>query len=206
MPFSFSPIIKGVLEAAGEKKIMIAQGLGKKSFMDALSFLNVPTVSKKVIFQELPFLDQHEWDAMIKDCSILFVRGEESLSRACLSGIPFVWQAYVQSENYHLVKMNALLSKIKPHFSQEDFKIIEDLWKDFNYQYCVSSLNSEVDKTASKVSFSRDQEKKIYEHCTLFIKKSSSLAEGFRSFAISLRKNGDLCNNLMTFINKNCII
>ena len=68
----------------------------------------------------------------MQSCSILVIRGEESMARACLSGIPFVWNAYPQSEEYQLVKVQALLEKMRPYFSKDDFCIIEKFWILFN--------------------------------------------------------------------------
>ena len=68
----------------------------------------------------------------MKNCSVLFIRGEESMSRACLSGIPFVWHAYPQSDEYQLVKVNALLERMKNHFTDSDFEIIKNVWLCFN--------------------------------------------------------------------------
>ena len=67
--------------------------------------------------KEIPFMPQPEWDKMMKQCSALIIRGEESMSRACLSGIPFIWQAYPQSEEYQLVKVKALLERMREHFN-----------------------------------------------------------------------------------------
>ncbi|MCR5062751.1 MAG: elongation factor P maturation arginine rhamnosyltransferase EarP [Treponema sp.] len=180
--FDFAPVIKA-LGSCG-KKIMIAQGIGKKSFMEAYS-----KSENKVLCDELPFMNQNEWDDMMKTCSALFIRGEESLSRACLSGIPFVWQAYPQSKNYHLVKMNALLEVMKPFFDKNHFEIINALWLDFN------SYNP-----------NEDNGENIFKHCKAFVENLVPLSEGFKTFALSLRKNGDLCHNLMTFIEKKYII
>ena len=130
----------------------------------------------------LPFLPQPEWDKMMKTCSALVVRGEESMSRACLSGIPFIWQAYPQTEEYQLVKVKALLQRMKPHFAQKEFEIVENAW------LCI---NGERPSKAPYDSFFNNLKK---------------LVPGFHSFAQSLRKNGDLCSNLMTFINNLDII
>lgn len=180
--FDFAPVIKAIGSCG--KKIMVAQGAGKKSFMEAYS-----KSENKVLCDELPFMNQNEWDDMMKTCSALFIRGEESLSRACLSGIPFVWQAYPQSENYHLVKMNALLEVMKPFFDKNHFEIINALWLDFN------SYNP-----------NEDNGENIFKHCKAFVENLVPLSEGFKTFALSLRKNGDLCHNLMTFIEKKYII
>ena len=129
----------------------------------------------------LPYMNQSDWDKMMKNCSALIIRGEETMSRACLSGIPFIWQAYPQTEEYQMVKVRALLERMRPHFDKEDFAVVEKAWIEIN-----SSRNDDT--------FSR------------FFSSLPRLVPGFKSFAQSLRKNGDLCANLMTFINKIDII
>ena len=121
----------------------------------------------------------------MKTCSALVVRGEESMSRACLSGIPFIWQAYPQSEEYHLVKVKALLERMRPHFTAEAFEVVEKAWLFVN----VDCHNDMSDAAIQK-----------------FLDSRSTLVPYFQVFAKSLRKNGDLCSNLMTFINKIDII
>ena len=164
------------------KKAVVAQGKGKESFEEACQVVDYEA------YEELPFMDQFEWDRQMKDSSMLFIRGEESMSRACLSGIPFVWHAYPQSEEYQLVKVNALLDRMSRHFEEDDFAIVKKLWLDFNLP------EGEVEE----VEFQAD--------CVNFIENVDKIAYGFEEFALSLLKNGDLCANLMTFINKKVII
>ena len=133
-------------------------------------------------------MNQEDWDKMMKTCSVLFIRGEESLSRACLSGIPFVWHAYPQSEEYQIVKVNALLQRIKEYFTKEDFTIIKNLWLDFNKP--ESELNQD----------------EFFEHTHAFLENTARMQKGFSSFADDLRKNGELASNLMTFLKKNAIL
>ena len=167
----------------GFKKLFVAQGKGKESFCKAYK-------DEKCNFfvEELPFINQEEWDALLVDCSILFIRGEESLSRAALSGIPFVWHAYPQSDEYQLVKVNALLEKLRPFFSESDFEIIKKVWIDFN------SPDSELDKVQTQ------------QNVLEFLKNVENLKDGFENFGQNLRKNGDLAFNLMTFIKQIVII
>lgn len=133
----------------------------------------------------LPFMNQNEWDKMMKQCSALVIRGEETMSRACLSGIPFIWQAYPQSEEYHLVKVKALLERMRPHFENNQFEIVENAWLEIN-----SGTPFDMHSTNNKAFFS----------------SLKALRPGFVSFAASLRKNGDLAANLMTYIEKLAII
>ena len=145
------------------------------------------SLSKGLQLKQLPYLNQPDWDKMMRQCSALIIRGEESMSRACLSGIPFIWQAYPQTEEYHLVKVKALLERMKPHFDKEAFDIVEKAWILVN-----TSLRG-----ANAVSDVAIQN---------FLNARHTLVPYFQSFSQSLQKNGDLCTNLMTFINKIAII
>ena len=158
----------------GKRRLLVAQGRGKESFMQA--------AIESTFVEELPYLNQTEWDKMMKTCSALVIRGEESMSRACLSGIPFIWHAYPQSDEYQLVKVRALLERMKPHFEAADFDIVEKAW---------IAINS-PDVTGNPYSD--------------FFSSIPRLVPGFQDFARSLRKNGDLASNLMTYIEKLAII
>ena len=121
---------------ANGRKVLVAQGRGKKSFMQSFAkVVSNPSTSSggaTNFIEELPYLNQTEWDEMMKGCSALVIRGEESMSRACLSGIPFIWHAYPQSDEYQLVKVRALLERMKRHFDEEDFEIVSNAWLKIN--------------------------------------------------------------------------
>lgn len=157
-----------------KNQIYIAKGRGQASLKEGFR--------GKMQFTELDYLNQSEWDQMMKNCSVLFIRGEESLSRACLSGIPFVWHAYPQSDEYQLVKVNALLERMKNHFTDSDFEIIKNVWLCFN-------------KPENEVS-----EDEFKNCCKNFLLKTDNLEKGYYSFAQSLIKNGNLADNLLDFI------
>lgn len=168
------------------EKVLIAPGKGFESLKK--SFYSNFIKDSNLKIEELSFMNQNEWDKMLKNCGVLFIRGEESMSRACLSGIPFVWHAYPQIDEYQLIKVRALLERMSIHFKCEDFKIIEKVW------ILINSAESEV-------------EQEVFEKAILdFFDNAEKLVYGFREFALDLRKNGDLCSNLMTFIKNRCII
>ena len=173
---------------SGSRKVFVAQGRGKESFMQALN--KVVSTSSTTIVEELPYLNQTEWDQMMKGCSVLVIRGEESMSRACLSGLPFIWHAYPQSDEYQLVKVRALLERMKPHFAAEDFAIVEKVWLNIN------------DETTPSLRGAERRSNPYFE----FFAAVPRLVPGFQDFARSLRKNGDLAYNLMTYIEKLAII
>ena len=163
---------------------MCAAGAGQESFVNAWK----ENSGAEGGIEVLPFMNQADWDSMMKNCSFLFIRGEESLSRACLSGIPFIWHAYPQSDEYQLVKVNALLERMRRHFSEEDFGKVAAAWQ---------AINSPE---------SGENDRKLEESVSTMLAMQNHLVEGFRDFALDLRKNGDLGKNLMTFIEEIYII
>jgi hypothetical protein len=56
-----------------------------------------------------PWVDQEQFDRCLAEHDMVIVRGEDSFVRAQLLGIPLLWQIYRQSEDYHLVKLDAWL-------------------------------------------------------------------------------------------------
>ena len=171
----------------GGRKVLVAQGRGKESFMQSIKKVVSTSSTTGNIAEELAYLNQADWDEMMKGCSALVIRGEESMSRACLSGIPFIWHAYPQSDEYQMVKVKALLERMRPHFDEEDFEIVEKAWLDIN----SPSLRG-AERRGNPYS--------------AFFSSVPRLISGFQDFARSLRKNGDLCANLMTYIEKLAII
>lgn len=196
--FTYSKNWDGVAESfvkKTDKQILAAKGVGFESVKNSFEkFLLQPEFSSR--FKSLDFCNQREWDNLLLNCSFLFIRGEESLSRACLSGIPFVWHAYVQTEEYQLVKVKALLEIMKKYFTPNQFNIIEKLWLLINESDVASDQKCDIEK----------KNMKIKELCDIFIENAEDFAVGYRKFAKDLRKNGDLCQNVMTFIRKKYII
>lgn len=131
---------------------------------------------------EMAFLPQTEFDRALMQYDTLFVRGEDSLARACLSGIPFVWNAYAQDDDYQLVKVRALLARMEPHFSASDFALLRRLWLAFNAG------------SASQDTLCGD--------CLAFLHSAGSetMRGSFRAFADSLYANGDFARHLLDFI------
>jgi hypothetical protein len=110
----------------------------------------------------------------------LFIRGEDSLSRACLSGIPFVWQAYPQEDDYQLVKVEALLHRIKDFFPRDDFAIVENAWTLYNVSGTVFC----------------DTEKALFA----FLEASCRIKKYFAAFASALIANGDFARRLLDYL------
>lgn len=133
---------------------------------------------RKVKFIPLDFLPQEEYDKVFFECDVNFVRGEESLVRSCLSSKPFLWHAYIQEEEYQLVKVEALLPKLLPFFSEEEKKLLTKLFIDYNTKEKELNKNELID----------------------FFEQSFSLKQNFAAFTKKLLLNGELAENLLNYI------
>ena len=189
-PKDFAPIIRAISRWNKDAQINLAQGAGKESFLAAnencLQDSCKPKTAGGLFVRELPFLSQEDWDKNLYAQDILFVRGEDSLSRACLSGKPFVWQAYLQDDNYQLVKVRALLERMRPHFAAGDFAALENFWLLYN-----GAESSGKPKTAGAA---------MEEACYGFLERSDKMKAGFEAFARSLFELGNFAERLDEFV------
>ena len=62
----------------------------------------------------LPLLSQREYDQLLWSCDLNFVRGEDSVVRGLLAGVPCVWQIYPQDDGAHHAKLEAWLRWLQP--------------------------------------------------------------------------------------------
>lgn len=156
---------------------LVAPGKSSRPFISAWRAAGEPFA-----LSELPFLPQETWDEVILASDFSIVRGEDSLSRAALSGRPFLWQAYVQDDKYQLVKVDGLLERMRPFFGTGDFEPLEALFASFN--------DRETDGPASGGD----------EPLLPFLERLPGLMAGFRAFSESLVGIGDLARALLTFL------
>lgn len=177
-PKDFAPIIRAIQRWNKDARINLAQGAGKESFLAANE--------NRLQINQLPFLPQEDWDKNLYAQDILFVRGEDSLSRACLSGKPFAWQAYLQDDNYQLVKVRALLERMRAHFASDDFAALENFW--LLYNGAESSGKPETAGGAMEAA------------CYEFLSRSAKMKAGFESFARGLFELGNFAQKLDEFV------
>ena len=180
----YAPVVRALCAFEAEKRksderfklcAYAAAGQGQDAFMKTYADSNAHFAAER-----LPFLVQNEWDDLLYAMDALFIRGEDSLSRACLSGIPFVWQAYPQEDDYQLVKVEALLQRIKDFFPPDDFAIVEDAWKSYN---------------VSGTAFC-DTEKALLA----FLEAADRIKKYFAAFASALIANGDFARSLLDYL------
>lgn len=78
------------------------------------------------------FLSQDDYDRLLWQCDINFVRGEDSFVRAQWAAKPFVWQIYRQDEGAHLVKLEAFLDRYIAGLSPDDTNAAVNLFRAWN--------------------------------------------------------------------------
>lgn len=160
-------------------QVLLASGKSQRCFQDAWERAGRPFPA-----EVLPFLQQEAWDELLANCDFLIVRGEDSMSRAALSGRPFLWQAYPQEGAHQLVKVRALLDRMRPHFQATEFQSVESAFLAFN-----DRLHDRPDLVGD-------------EHILPLLRCEYELNLGFMAFSEALVANGNLASNLMTFMHE----
>lgn len=89
-------------------------------------------VRRALRVQVLPFTDQDSYDHLLWACDLNFVRGEDSCVRAQWAAQPMVWQAYPQTGDAHLDKLEALLAVYLHDAPQDAADAVRGLWRRWN--------------------------------------------------------------------------
>ncbi|MDR2591281.1 MAG: elongation factor P maturation arginine rhamnosyltransferase EarP [Chitinispirillales bacterium] len=142
-------------------------------------------VYKNVRVLYAPFLPQHGYDALLCCTDFNFVRGEDSLARAVLSGKPFVWHAYIQAEKHQRVKAEALLKTMRPYYQESE---LDDVFA--QYHALTMAFNDAESASADLVTSERYgaffKDLKKHERAALamnyFMHRSCDLIAKFRDF------------------------
>lgn len=98
----------------------VTPGRSAQAFAQARAQLP-PTASAEA----LPYLPQHDFDPLLWDGDLNFVRGEDSLVRALWAGAPLVWQIYPQHDNAHHAKLDAFLDWLQ---APADLRRLHHAW------------------------------------------------------------------------------
>jgi uncharacterized repeat protein (TIGR03837 family) len=132
---------------------------------------------------EMPFIPQQNYDQLLQLMDFNIVRGEDSLTRAVLSGKPFIWNAYLQDNRYQIVKVEALCSIMHRWIvNSQDFDEYQRLMIAFN------SVPSESDTYQTNESFRYFLNNlKIFEH-------------SINEMSYFMTRNCDLIKKITTFI------
>jgi len=189
-PKNFDFLASAIKEFSFLKKIIVfvASGAGADSAKISLKKF-------KVDFVCLPFMQQEVWDAFLSLMDFSFVRGEDSFSRCCLFGNPFIWNIYPQEEEFHIVKLNAFLQKIKiPQI--EKFSFLYN--RNFKASCCPESLEILEEKKLPSELEKINSEMKT--EILSLLKNYESLKPEFKKFSNEILMNGNLAENLLNFL------
>jgi uncharacterized repeat protein (TIGR03837 family) len=98
--------------AAGERPVLCHVPPGKPLAAVARHLGgNGPWCCGPLTVRPIPFLPQAEYDRLLWNCDLNFVRGEDSFVRAQWAARPFVWHIYPQDDAAHLAKLDAFLDR-----------------------------------------------------------------------------------------------
>lgn len=132
----------------------------------------------------MPFVTQEKYDEIISVTDFNFVRGEESLARAALSGKPFIWHSYLQEDTVHLQKVEAFLEIVS--YYVKDKKKFE--------KYCKLVYNYNCRK---KNDFQKLKEESYVD----FFENFEEIKSWSNDFSIYLNEKCNLVQKLLYFIN-----
>lgn len=129
-------------------------------------------------FLVMPFLSQTDYDRLLYLCDFNFVRGEDSWIRALWAGKPMIWLPYQQSEDTHLLKLNAFMTH---YLAQADAKLRDVIgnamlawtqgeWQAAHWQSLVSVL-PQFTRHASAFKAAQSQQADLVTNLVIFIEK-----------------------------------
>ncbi len=174
-----------------------AAGRGQASFLSAWE-----RAGKPFPVVVLPMIRQDRWDSLIAACDFLVIRGEESLSRATLSGNPFLWHCYPfpadgeTEAGYPEGKagdaaLSGQLPKVRAFLDLLRGRLPSGLFAD--YEEATLWLNG-VRVASVGASAHRGAVRRLLES------SDAGLGDSFAAFSRDVGNIGNLARNLLTFM------
>lgn len=133
----------------------------------------------RLTVRHLPFVAQKEFDSLLWDSDIVFIRGEDSAARAMLAGVPFIWHIYRQEDDVHLIKLKALQERMRPYFEDES----------------VFKAWCSVQEALNRKTFPAEDFRKLFEHYSQWKEASAGFARHLQSLGSLSEKLSDLIKN-----------
>jgi uncharacterized repeat protein (TIGR03837 family) len=154
----------------------IAAYFGKKSVAagDTLT-------QKNLTVQILPFLSQADYDQLLRDCDLNFVRGEDSWVRAIWAGKPFIWQPYFQDENAHIKKLKAFVDLYYKDYEQKEM-----LWKAHGYWLAEHANKEAFEFSIKSLLNSRENWQSFCQEHAQILARQTDLASQLIAFCQAL--------------------
>jgi|WetSurMetagenome_2_1015567.scaffolds.fasta_scaffold00008_113 uncharacterized repeat protein (TIGR03837 family) len=131
-----------------------------------------------------PFLPQERFDALLCLSDFNLVRGEDSLVRAIFAEKPFLWNAYVQENQYQLVKVKAFCDTFAAY--------IEDVEECARYRSLSLAFNTPNGKTAGEGT----------EDFSGFLGGLNKLGHATRNMSYFMARNCNLVQKFNDFLSR----
>jgi hypothetical protein len=131
----------------------------------------------------MPFLPQSQYDRLLCLTDFNLVRGEDSFAHAIVSGKPFIWNAYLQENVYHRVKVAAFLDEFKQYF--DDFSVFK------HYSELVMEFNQAASETPLQTT---------HEDYSRFFSDLNKIEHATRKMSYFIRLNCDLVKKFTSFL------
>lgn len=171
----FNSLLK-VLEKYEKKVILLVFG-----YQSQENFKNMKQKLDNIQIVMYDFLEQNEYEEVINMADFNFVRGEDSIVRAILSGKPFLWHIYLQEDYAHMDKLTSFLDIYLKNASSDMKKHLTKLFRDYNFRL-------------------ENSYKKGVEDYTYFFNHLGEIEKYNQNFSDFLIKNVNLLDKLKKFI------
>ena len=126
-------LLQDLAESPVPVRVLVTTGLAARQVSNWFGEKLTPGTQfhrNKLTVNGLPFLSHAGYDRLLWACDMNFVRGEDSFVRAQWAQRPFVWQIYPQTENTHLVKLEAFLTRYLQSFPESE--TVKRFWQGWN--------------------------------------------------------------------------
>jgi hypothetical protein len=91
-----------------------------------------PTGIEAACVTELAFCPQGDFDELLAEHDVVFVRGEDSFVRAQLAGRPMIWQIYPTDDGAHAEKLSKFFNRYSAGLTLACKKALWDCWASWN--------------------------------------------------------------------------
>jgi uncharacterized repeat protein (TIGR03837 family) len=128
-PPALPQLLQQLADSANPTELLIMAGRGqqavKTAFLSKNDHYPAWNIHKLLSIHEQLWMPQVQYDRLLANCDLNFVRGEDSLVRALLAGRAFVWQIYPQQDGAHAAKLEAFLDWLQ---APVDLRAFHRIW------------------------------------------------------------------------------
>lgn len=130
----------------------------------------------KARIEPVSFLPLDDYDRLLWQSDINFIRGEDSFVRAQWAAKPFIWQIYQQDEDAHLVKLSAFLDR-----------------------YCTTMGTAQAQAVKAMFTAWNGGEPELAKAFQNFVDNRQAITEANRAWCDYLASQDDLATALVNF-------